>query len=75
MCVLQHAHDGFKEVIRRQRVAEHSMLYVSVHSRNNCRRGFEVHIRHPQGDDVFAFVFVPLKARSIAAFYRGIKVV
>ncbi len=66
---------SLKEVIRRQGVAEHSMGHVSVHRRNDSRRGLEVHIRHPQGDDVFAFVFVPLEARSIAAIYRGIEVV
>ena len=75
MRALQHAHERLKEVIRRQRVAEHPMGHVPVERRNNSWRGFEVHIRHPQGDDVSAFVFVPFKARGIAAFYRGIEVV
>ncbi len=74
MFAVEHVQNSIDEIAGRLAVAEDAVLHAVVESLDDGWRGFEVHVRHPERDDVRALIFVPLEACGVPAFHRGVKI-
>jgi hypothetical protein len=67
--------DGYIIVFLHNGIAEHSVLSPLLHSLQYLGSRLEVHIRHPQGDDIFTRTLVPLHAMCSPSFYDFIEII
>ncbi len=61
------AQERFHHVLRRARVPQHRVLETLRDGRPDEGRHGEVHVRHPEGQDVPSSVLVPFRARRVGA--------
>ena len=56
-------------------IAEHPVLSPLPHGLQYRRSRLEVHIRHPQGNDLVARTLIPLHAMRSPSFYDFIEII
>jgi hypothetical protein len=71
---LERCDDGRRQFLGRLGVAEDTVLDACAQRVDDRGRAAEIHVRHPQRDDVAVLVAVPLGAAGGAAVDRGFEV-
>ena len=72
---IQVVEDGLNRSFVRNGVAEDAVVEPLLQSCDDLGRGGEIHIGHPEWQDVAALVFVPFEGAVASAIRAGVEIV